>query len=100
MKLTQIIARQTSCLVVLSWWASNFETFIALQNCYYSHLIELWMLLNASFNFFSELNEGHPLCLLVKSAVEDKRIITVTADRDEIQGALVCYSVFHVLNVQ
>ncbi|CAH3149742.1 unnamed protein product, partial [Porites evermanni] len=36
-----------------------------------------------------ELNEGHPLCLLVKSAAEDKRIITVTADGDEIQGALV-----------
>ena len=52
------------------------------------------MLLNASFNFFSELNEGHPLCLLVKSAAEDKRIITVTADRYEIQGALVCYKCF------
>ena len=52
------------------------------------------MLLNASFDFFSELSEGHPLCLLVKSAAEDKRIITVTADRDEIQGALVCYWCF------
>lgn len=52
------------------------------------------MLLNAPFNFFSELIEGHPLCLLVKSAAEDKRIITVTADRDEIQGALVCYWCF------
>ena len=57
----------------------------------------MWMLLNASVinsDFFSELNEGHPLCLLVKSAAEDKRIITVTADRDEIQGALVCYKCF------
>ena len=52
------------------------------------------MLLNASFDFFLELNEGHPLCLLVKSAAEDKRIITVTADRDEIQSALVCYWCF------
>lgn len=58
----------------------------------------MWMLLNASIiiiiDFFSELIEGHPLCLLVKSAAEDKRIITVTADRDEIQGALVCYKCF------
>jgi len=30
------------------------------------------------------------LCLLVKSVAEDQRIITVSADKDLIQDALVC----------
>jgi len=36
------------------------------------------------------------LCLLVKSVAEDQRIITVSADRDSIQDALVCNPYMYV----
>ena len=41
--------------------------------------------------FSPEFQEGHSLCLLVKSVAEDQRIITVSADKNMIQDALVCY---------
>ncbi|KAL9983734.1 hypothetical protein ACROYT_G005955 [Oculina patagonica] len=36
-----------------------------------------------------EFEEGYPLCLLVKSVAEEQRIITVSADEDLIQDALI-----------
>jgi len=40
-------------------------------------------------NVKEEFSEGHPLCLLVKSVAEDRRIISVSVDKEEIDGALV-----------
>lgn len=52
------------------------------------------------FNY-PEFQEGHSLCLLVKSVAEDQRIITVSVDKDLIQDALVCYMyiIIHVYTV-
>ena len=43
-----------------------------------------------------EFSEGHPLCLLVKSVAEERRIISVSVDKEEVDGVLVsCLEVVH-----
>ena len=46
--------------------------------------------------YIAEFQEGHPLCLLIKSVAEEQRIITVTVDKDAIQDALVRYYCFFI----
>lgn len=48
--------------------------------------------------YIAEFQEGHPLCLLIKSVAEEQRIITVTVDKDAIQDALVRYIAFLLIN--
>ena len=45
----------------------------------------------SQFIVFIEFHEGHPLCLLLKSVAGENRIITVSVDKEEIQGALVSF---------
>ena len=83
---------------VCGWLLVLLIGLLVYSVCDYMIIILKWT--NDKFKlwgFSPEFQEGHSLCLLVKSVAEDQRIITVSADKSLIQDALVCFLHVYVM---